>query len=118
MPTTGSRAVGSPWKRAAATAIARADVLDLHLGHAEPERPRDHERRRAALDRVGGEVVAVAGEAGHAEEQVAGLHRAVVVGQARDLHVGRALAEQVAQGHSPGVYELEAVDIADAEARG
>ena len=82
-----------------------ADVVDLHLGHAEAERPRDHERGRAALDGVGGEVVAVAGEAGHAEEQEAGLHHAVVVGQAGDLHVGRTLAEQVAQGHRPGVYE-------------
>ncbi len=77
----------------------RADIVDADLGHPEPERPRDDERGGAALHGVGGEVMAVAREAGHAEEQEAGLHRAVVVGQTGDLHVGRDLAEQVAQGH-------------------
>ena len=72
IPTTCSSAVGSPWKRAAARAIAAADVVDQHLGHAEAERPLDDERGGAARHRVGGEVVPVAGEAGHAEEQRAG----------------------------------------------
>ena len=76
-----------------------AHVVDEHLGDAEPERPRDDERRRAARDRVGGEVVPVAGEAGDAEEQRAGAHRAVVVGQGGDVHVG-PVAEQVAQRHA------------------
>ena len=76
----------------------RAHVLDLHLRHAEPERPADDERRRATLDRVGREVVAVAGEAGDAEEQRPGLDLAVVEGEARDLDVG-AVAEQLAQRH-------------------
>ena len=64
-----------------------ADVLDHDLRHAEPERPRDDERRRAARDGVGREVVAVAGEPRDAEEQRAGPHRAVVVRQAGDVHV-------------------------------
>ena len=108
MPTTGSarRRVAVEARRG--DRHRRADVRDLHLGHAEAERPRDHQRRRPARDGVGGEVMAVAGEPGHAEEQVAGLHRAVVVGQAGDLHVGRTLAEQVAQGHRPGSLRARA----------
>ena len=77
----------------------RSHVLDLDLGHAEPERPADHERGRAARHRVRREVVAVAREAGDAEEQRAGLHHAVVVGEAGDLDVVRAVAEQLAQRH-------------------
>ena len=75
-----------------------AHVLDLDLRHAEPERPADHERRRATRDRVRREVMPVAGEAGDAEEQRPGLDLAVVVGEARDLDVG-AVAEQLAQRH-------------------
>ena len=97
-PTTCSSA-----RRLAVEASGRlrhrgAHVLDLDLRHAEPERPADHERRRATLDRVRREVVAVAGEAGDAEEQRPGLDLAVVVGEARDLDV-RAVAEQLAQRH-------------------
>ena len=90
-----------------------ADVVHLHLGHAEAERARDHQRGGPALDGVGGEVMAVTGEAGHAEEQEPGLHETVVVGQAGDLQVGRTLAEQVAQGHRPGSLRAGAVDFAE-----
>ena len=53
-----------------------ADVVDDDLGHAEAERALDDERDRAARDRVGGEVVAVAREARDAEEQRARARRA------------------------------------------
>ena len=76
-----------------------AHVVDEHLGHAEAERALDDERGRAARHGVGGEVVPVAGEAGDAEEQRAGPHRPVVVGQGDDVHVG-PVAEQVAQRHA------------------
>ena len=49
-----------------------AHVVDDDLRHAEAERVVDDERGRAARDGVGGEVVAVAGEAAHAEEDRAG----------------------------------------------
>ena len=101
IPTTGSAAVGSPWKRAAATAIAERTSSTCTSGTPSPSGRATTSAAAPRCDGVGGEVVAVAGEAGHAEEQEAGLHRAVVVGQAGDLHVGRALAEQVAQGHRP-----------------
>ena len=104
-PTTSSDAVGSPKKRAAATRHRRADVLHHDLGHPEAERPLHHQRRRAARDRVGREVVPVAGESRHAEEQRARLHRPVVERQARDAHVGGPFAQQLAQGHRRGVYE-------------
>ena len=81
-----------------------ADVLDLHLRHAEVERPGDDERRRAAFDRVGREIVAVAREPGDAEEQGPGLHGTVVVGQAADLD-RRPIAEQLSDGHPRAVYE-------------
>ena len=81
-----------------------ADVVDLDLGHAEAERPGDDERRRPARDRVGREVVAVAGEAGDAEEQGPGLHGTVVVGEAADLD-RRPIAEQLSDGHPRAVYE-------------
>ena len=81
-----------------------AHVGDLNLRHAEAERPRDHERRRAARDGVGRELVAVAREAGHAEEQRSGLHRTVVVGEAADLD-RRPFAEQISDGHPRAVYE-------------
>ena len=124
---TGSAAVGSPEARGG-DRHRRTHVLAPHLGHAEPERARDDERRRPARDRVGREVVPVAGEAGHAEEQGAGLHRAVVVGQAGDLHAFGAFAEQVAQGHRDRSLRVGAVvpthpvhvpvDLAGTEARG
>ena len=59
----------------------------------------DDERGGAALDRVGGEVVPVAGEARDAEEQRPGPHRPVVEGQGGDVHVG-PVAEQIAQRHA------------------
>ena len=76
-----------------------AHVVDDHLGHAEAERALDDERGGAARHRVGGEVVPVAGEAGHAEEQRSRDDRAVVVGQGDDIHRG-PVAEQVAQRHA------------------
>ena len=81
-----------------------AHVLDLDLRHAGVDRPRHDQRGGAARHRVGREVVAVAREPGHAEEQGAGLHRAVVVGQAADLD-RRPIAEQVSDGHPRAVYE-------------
>ena len=80
-------------------AIAARTSLHHHLGHAEPERARDDERRRPARDRVGSEVVPVAGEAGHAEEQGPGTDEPVIEGQARDDHVG-PVPEQLAERHA------------------
>ena len=82
----------------------RAHVLDPDLGDAEAERAADDERGRPARDRVGREVMAVAREAGDAEEQRAWLHHAVVEGEAGDLDVVRAVAEQLAQRHRAAVY--------------
>ena len=99
MPTTRSSAVGSPWKRAAACAIAARMSSTWTSG---TPRPSGRQTTSAAAPRahgVGREVMAVAREAGDAEEQRAGLHRAVVVGEAGDLDVVRAVAEQVAQRH-------------------
>ena len=76
-----------------------ADVLDLHLGHAEPERVVDDERHGAVGDRAGREVVPVTREAAHAEEQRARLHAASVVGEAGDLWVALGVREELAQPH-------------------
>ena len=51
----------------------RARVGDDHLGDAEPQGPLDDQRGGAPPHRVAAEVVAVRLEAGHAEEQRAGL---------------------------------------------
>ena len=76
-----------------------ADVVDLHLGHAEPERVVDDQRHGAVGDRLGREVVPVTREAAHAEEQRAGLHAASVVREARDLGVALGVREELAQPH-------------------
>ena len=76
-----------------------AHVVDSNLRHAQAERPLNDQRGGAARHRIRCEVVAVAGEPGHAEEQRPGHHRAVVVGEARHLHVG-PVAEQLAQRHA------------------
>ena len=75
-----------------------AHVGDQQLRHAQPQRPGDDERRGPAVDRVLGEVVPVAREAGHAEEERARHDRPVVVGEGGDLDV-RPVAEQLAQRH-------------------
>jgi hypothetical protein len=85
----------------------RAHVLDDDLRHGEAERMVDDERDRPAGDRVGGEVVAVAREAAHAEEHGALRDPPVVVGQRGDLDVGGVgigggSAEQLAQRHRSG----------------
>ena len=100
----GQAARGVPVEAGGGDRHRRADVLDLHLGHAEAERARDDERGGSALDRVGREVVPVAGEAGDAEEQGPGLHGTVVVGEAADLD-RRPIAEQLSDGHPRAVYE-------------
>jgi hypothetical protein len=87
-----------------------ADVVDQHLGHAQPQRALDHQRGRAAGDRVAGEVVPVAGEAGHAEEQRSRLDRAVVVGEGDDVNVG-PVAEQFAQRHAGGTLAVGSAPI-------
>ena len=81
-----------------------AHVVDEDLGHAALQRALDDERHRAARDRVVGEVVAVAREARHAEEQRARRHEAVVVGERRDLDRGRVGADDLCQQHGPAAY--------------
>ena len=103
-PTTAQRGRGVPVEAGGGGRHRGAHVLDLDLRHAGVDRPRDDQRRGAARHRVGREVVPVAREPGHAEEQGAGLHRAVVVGQAADLD-RRPIAEQVSDGHPRAVYE-------------
>jgi hypothetical protein len=103
-PHYGQRGRGVPVEPRRGGRHRGAHVRHLHLGHAGPDRPRHHERRRSPRDRVGREVVPVARESGHAEEQGAGLHRAVVEGQAADLD-RRPIAEQVSDGHPRAVYE-------------
>ena len=87
MPTVLSAAVGSPYRRAAAGAIARAHVVDEDLRDAQPERPLHDQRDGAARDRLGREVVPVAGEARDAEEERARRHGAGVVGERGHLDV-------------------------------
>jgi len=87
MPTTARRAVGSPWKRAAIGAIAARTDATCTSGNAEPEGALDHQRARSARDGVGREVVAVAREPGHAEEQRSRGDAAVVEREAGDLDV-------------------------------
>jgi hypothetical protein len=77
-----------------------AHVVDDDLGDRGAQRVVDDERRRAALDRLGGEVVAVAAEAADAEEDGAGLDHPGVVGERPDVDRGRRqIAEQVAEEH-------------------
>ena len=110
IPTTASSAVGSPWKSRRRARHRGPHVVDEHLRHAEPERALDDQRRRAARHRVGGEVVAVAGEAGHAEEQRPRADRAVVVGEGDDVNVG-PVAEQFAQRHARETLAMASVPI-------
>ena len=53
----------------------RARVGDPHLGHRQVEASLDDQRRGAALDRRGGEVVAVRALPADAEEEVPGSTR-------------------------------------------
>jgi hypothetical protein len=59
----------------------RANRRHDDLGHAEAELALHDQRDRATGDRLGGEGVAVAGVAGHAEEERPGLDPPVVVGE-------------------------------------
>jgi hypothetical protein len=78
----------------------RADVADDDLGHPEAERALHDERGGAAGDGVGREVVTVAREPRHAEEDRSRAHRAVVVGQGGDLDRGSAgVGEDVPERH-------------------
>ena len=77
------------------------------LGHAEPQRALDDQGDSPARDRVGGEVMPVAGEPGHAEEQGAFSDEPVVEGQARDDHIG-AVPEQLAERHASGSLRASA----------
>ena len=76
-----------------------AHVVDHHLGHTEPERALADERRRAARDRVGSEVVAVRAESGHAKKERPRGDALARVGESRDLDLGRPITHQVPQGH-------------------
>jgi hypothetical protein len=58
----------------------------------------DDERGRAALDGVGSELVAVAGETTDAEEEIARADGAVVIGETRYVD-GRGAWEQNVQIH-------------------
>ena len=63
----------------------RARVGDDELRHAQLERPLDDERRRAALDRLGRELVAVRPLARDAEEERARNDRSRVVREVGDV---------------------------------
>ena len=84
----------------------QAPSRPVHRG-LEPEVYRARARGRprappAAGDRVRGELVAVAGEARDAEEQRAGHHRSIVVGEARNLdaeRVARRGGDYLGQSH-------------------
>jgi hypothetical protein len=83
-----------------------ADVVHHHLRDVAGilEAVVDHERRGPPGDRRAGEVVAVAREPGHAEEDRPGLHPAIVEGERADRD-GRLLGpEQVAQRHRAQGY--------------
>ena len=69
IPTVVRRAVGSPASAAAAGAIAARTSSTRISGTPRLQRALHDERHGAARDGVVGEVVAVAGEARHAEEQ-------------------------------------------------
>ena len=75
------------------------DVVDHHLGHAQAERALAHQRGRAALHGVGGEIVAVDLEAGHTEEERPLGDALARVRQPRDLDLGSPITHQVSQGH-------------------
>ena len=83
-------------------AIAARTSSTSTSGTPSPSGRCDDERRRAARDRVGREVVPVAGEAGDAEEQGAGTDEPVVEGRGRRCdHVG-PVPEQLAERHRRG----------------
>ena len=77
-------------------------VVDDQLGHGQVERTLDEERRSAALDHGGGEVVAVSALPRDAGEERSRLDPAGVVGEIRDGDRRRvqdvASADGVAQG--------------------
>ena len=100
MPATRRRDVGLAVEARGCGRHRRPGVLDEDLGHAETERTLDHERHRAALHGLRGEVVPVALEAADAEEQRPGPRLAAVVGETGDLDVGGALAHHLAQVHA------------------
>ena len=86
-PTVSRRSRRVAVERRGGRRHRRADARHRDLRDAQVQRALDDQRHRAAGDRVGGEVVAVAGEPGHAEEQRPGLDGAVVVREAGDLDV-------------------------------
>ena len=75
------------------------DVGDQDLGHAEPEGPLAHQRRGAARDCIGREVVAVGPKAADAEEQRSRGDVGCRVGKSRDLHVRGPAAGELAERH-------------------
>jgi hypothetical protein len=77
-----------------------AHVVDEDLGHVLAQRPLHDECHRAARDRVVGEVVAVAGEAGHAEEQRAGRDEPVVEGERGHLDRRCVAADDLSEQHA------------------
>jgi len=78
-----------------------AHVVDDHLRHAQAERALDDQRRGTARDRVGRELMPVAGEAGHAEEERPGPDEAVVEGEPGDVHRGQPFPCQHVELHGP-----------------
>ena len=80
----------------------RPDARHSDLWNAQIEGTLDDQRRGAPGDRVGRELMTVAGEPGHAEEQRSRGHAAVVVGETGDLDVPRGrwdLGDQLAKSH-------------------
>ena len=66
----------------------RADVVDDQLRHSQPEPALAYERDRSALDRIGGEIVAVGPKAGHAKKERPWRDALARVGEARYLDLG------------------------------
>ena len=118
MPTTSSRAVGIAVQAGGGGRHRGADVVDEDLGHAEPERVLDDQRHGAARDRVGREVVAVAREAAHAEEQRAGRDAACRRTRGScTSRVALGVREELAQPHRPGTLAGRDPEVRQGERR-
>ena len=99
MPTTRSSAVGSPWKRAAAGAIAARTSSTTTSGTPSPSGRWTTSAAAPRATASGAKSWPSRVKPGTQKNSVPGSTRAVVVGEAGDLDVVRAVAEQVAQRH-------------------
>ena len=103
-PTTSSASDGWPSSAAATGAIATRSVRDHDLRHTDGKRTLVEQRDRAALDRVGSEVVSVDQEPAHAAEQRAGCDRAGVVHDRGDVDT-REVTDRGGDRQAPRLVE-------------